>query len=818
MKTGKNIFWAFGIVIAIFAADRVHAQFMPVVYDRSYGKEIQYDKICPDFRNGDVVAVGESGGHAMVTWFNRHGVSILSRKFPAGDFSKITNIFPLQDGKVLLVGCRTISSRDSRSATGRAIVLTSKGAVEQDVRVGEFGSCVTLGRQLADGGLILSGDSPAVSGGRKPFVCKISPSGRLVYNYIPTAGEICTGLNVLGSGTEYLHVAFSSKDNEGSCVVRLDERGKPFFITQLPDRTFRIEKMASTVDGELYLAGEGQKTGGAVIKIRPEGDIVFQKQIVPTSVETKLNQLIVCPTGEIMVGGNDLTNSYYAQLRSDGTELISLVDRGAIAGITHDAVSGSCVVSLYDPATSLGKIIKFSRQGHRLYEKNTAADYTSLRINGNGDLLMGSPTTGRLSMLSSLGELLFDRYVVENTPTSFLASALPANGEAIFLGDGSRIVKLAYGIYVSDISVNKPIMGSTMATFTVTLSGYSFTSEGAPLPVTVDYKTRPVSASEGVNYDPVAGTLSFVPSTDGSDRYLNKFSVEVPINANDLLEGNRMFNLDLSNITNSYLIRSSSQALIKDQPAMVRLIGTKAGIEGEKDIVYELGIFKTNGVALTNATRANIVIDGTYGKGTADQLDFDMGRLPRLTIKPEMHSGQYCVETKEDSRYESVKNVVVDFSQIYAMSDTNIGFGSSVLSCEGELYDQPALVSIEPLGDFGRKNNVVSGFFKVSLLRAKDGALQTNCSGGDILIDAVIDPSTTGQVGQDFVLTNLHDLRIWGDDKSSTVNINGMVLFSPDSTARNVVVKLNGVKAVAGGGKTSVSPTQFISGFNIRNK
>lgn len=818
MKTGKNIFWAFGMAMAIFAASRVQAQFMPVVYDRSYGKEIHYEQVCPDFSNGDVVAVGENGGHPMVIWLNRLGESILSRKFPAGDFAKITNVFPLQDGKVLLVGCRTVPPRDNRGATGRAIVLTSNGVVEQDVRVGEPGSCITLGRQLADGSLILGGDSPAVTGGRKPFVCKISPSGRVIYNYIPTAGEVCVGLNVLGSSTEYLHVAFSSKDNEGSCVVRLDERGKPFFITQLPDRTFHIEKMASTVDGDLYLVGEGQKAGGAVIKIRPEGDIVFQKQIVPTSVETKLDQLIVCPTGEIMVGGNDLTNSYYAQLRPDGTELISQVDRGVIAGITHDPVSGSCVASLYNPETSQGKIVKFSRQGHRMYEKNTAASYTSLRINGNGDLLMGSPTTGRLSMLSSLGELLFDRYVVENTPTPFAAASLPANGEAVFLSDGSRIIKLAHGIYMSDIQVSKPIMGSATATFTVTLSGYSFTPEGAPLPVTVDYKTRPVTASEGVNYDPVAGTLSFVPSTDGSDRYLNKFAVEVPINANDLLEGSRTFNLDLSNISNSYLIRSSSQALIKDQPAIVRLIGTKAGIEGEQDIVYELGIFKTNGVALTNATRANIVIDGIYGKGTADQLDFDMGRLPRLTIQPDMHSGQYRVQTKEDTRYESVKSVVIDFSQIYAMSDTDVHFSSSVLSCKGELYDQPALVAIESLGDFGRKNNVVSGFFKVSLLRAKDGALLTNCSGGDILIDAAIDQSTTGQLGQDFVLTNLHDLRIWGDDKSSTVNINGMVLYSPDSASRNVVVKLNGAKAVANGGKISVSPSKAISGFVIRNK
>ena len=148
MKTGKNIFWAFGMAMAIFAASRVQAQFMPVVYDRSYGKEIHYEQVCPDFSNGDVVAVGENGGHPMVIWLNRLGESILSRKFPAGDFAKITNVFPLQDGKVLLVGCRTVPPRDNRGATGRAIVLTSNGVVEQDVRVGEPGSCITLGLSL----------------------------------------------------------------------------------------------------------------------------------------------------------------------------------------------------------------------------------------------------------------------------------------------------------------------------------------------------------------------------------------------------------------------------------------------------------------------------------------------------------------------------------------------------------------------------------------------------------------------------------------------------------------------------------------------
>ena len=42
METGKNIFRALCVVVAVFFATRVQAQFMPVVYNRSYGEEIHY--------------------------------------------------------------------------------------------------------------------------------------------------------------------------------------------------------------------------------------------------------------------------------------------------------------------------------------------------------------------------------------------------------------------------------------------------------------------------------------------------------------------------------------------------------------------------------------------------------------------------------------------------------------------------------------------------------------------------------------------------------------------------------------------------------
>lgn len=817
MKSLRNTIVAIGLILSLGYAKTASAQFMPVVYDNVYGKGNKFITATADFQSGDVVMSNVTEGRVVVTWLNREGNSRYAKRFNADEISSVSKIIPLSEEKVLIVGQRKVSERDKNRQTGCAMILNMKGGIERSLTVGENGTNLKNGELLTNGNLILSGSTPNPKGGTLAYVCKVSPKDKVVYNYTAAVGEECHWFNVMGSRTEYLNAAFTSQDKEGCSVVRLDENGKPYFITALPDPTFRIEKMTSSLEGDIYLVGQGKQIGGAIIKIRPEGDIVFQKQIVPATSATKLDKLILCPTGELLVGGNDAQNAYFALLRADGTELSSNVDGGVVAGIANNPANGDCIVSLYS-TQGQGKIIKLSKQGRRLYEKLSAANYTSLRINMSGDLLMAAPETGRLTMLSNLGELLFDRFVVENNPQQFANVYLPQNGEVIFATHDSRVAKLAHGVYVGDIIVNKPINGYTTAIFTVTLSGYAYSAEGAPIPVTVNYATNPISASEGVNYDPVAGTLSFVPSTDGSNRYLNKFVVEVPVKANDLLEGERTFALDLSNVKNSYLIRSNSIAAIEDQIAIVKLISTKAGTEGQADIGFTLGLFKTNGVALTNATKADIVIDGVYGKGTADKLDFDMGRMPRLVIASGQHSGEFNVMTLEDTRYESVKNVVIDFNQIFVMSDTQVSFGANILSCTGELYDQPAMVAIESLGDHTKLNNTLSGFFKVSLLRAKDGALLTNNSGGDIFLTVDVNENSSAKQGVDFVLSNTHDLRIWGDDKSSAVNLNGMVLYTQGQEQKTVAVTLKSVRSGDKAQKLSVSSDKNNAQFTITNK
>lgn len=817
MKKFKNIALAIFFILALAAGQKATAQFMPVVYDNNYGRDNQFTTASADFQNGDVVVAGTNSGDVIVAWLDRHGNSRFTLDFSPEEFSEITGVWAVADDKVLVTGARRPGSKDKAPVSGRAMVIDIEGSVERSLTVGYAGTTLTGGKLLPDGSLILSGRNETAEG-CNGIVCKIDRNDRTVYTYVAGVGEQCDWFDVQGSGSESLSAAFTSPEG-GSSVVRLDENGKPYFITQIPDPSFVIEKMVAGMENDLYLVGQGQALGGAVVKIRQEGDIVFQKEIVPASQTTVLDQLIVCPSGEILVGGNDSVNSYFLLLRNDGTVLSANVDTGKVSSIAIDPSNSDCLVSIYNPTVGSGKIVKMSRQGRRLYEKITAANYTSMFINMNGDVLLGSPHTGRLSMLSGLGELLFDRYVVENTPTQFADVYLPTTGEAVFVDNDSRVAKLAHSVYVSDIVVNKPINGHSSATFTVTVSGYSFSKEGAPLPVSVAYNTRPITASEGVNFDAVAGTISFVPSTDGSDRYLSKFTVEVPVSANNMLEGSRTFALDLADVRNSYLIKSSSIATIEDQPAIVRMIGTTPGLEGEKDIIYELGIFKRDGTRLVNTTNAEIVIDGTYGNGTADRLDFNMGRLPRLTIAKGDHSGTFNVETLEDTRYEAAKNVILNFNKIYAMSDTDVSFGADLVSCSGTLYDQPAMIAIESLGDrIKRSNDVVGGLFKISLVSAKNGQLLTNSSGADIAITASPSTECSAGLGTDFVITNAHDLRISSDGRSSAVNLNGLVLYNSDPVSKEVIVNLGDVTAGTEAGPISVSPQQNAARFTILNK
>ncbi len=361
MKSIDKYILIAGLFAGVLSTTPAAAQYMPVVYDKNYGRAHQFEVMETDFTNGEAVAAGVSDSRASLTWLDRSGGSRLFKRFPGDEFERILALESVGDGQVLVMGYRHIPAGDKRSrATGHAMLMGSNGVVERDFYIGEPGTKIMAGQVLPDGHIILSGSTLNKEGREAGFVCKVSPRNKVVYFYTAVTGAVCRHFDVLGNRSELLHAAFTDGKG-GSSVVRLDENGKPYFLTTLPDESYRIERMVSTADGDIYLVGQGEKAGGTVVKIRPEGDEVFNKPIVPASADTRLDQLGVLPTGELLVGGHDSKNSYFALLRSDGTVLISSADRGEVSAIAQNIAGDHCVVSLYDRSASRGKIIKLSK-------------------------------------------------------------------------------------------------------------------------------------------------------------------------------------------------------------------------------------------------------------------------------------------------------------------------------------------------------------------------------------------------------------------------------------------------------------------------
>ena len=93
-------------------------------------------------------------------------------------------------------------------------------------------------------------------------------------------------------------------------------------------------------DGSVIVTGNSSTDGGIIYKIRPEGDIVFAKTLIPANQgSVMLNQLQVARNGNILVGGSG-SKGYYALLRNDGTALYSGTSNGGVRGVGMNRTDG----------------------------------------------------------------------------------------------------------------------------------------------------------------------------------------------------------------------------------------------------------------------------------------------------------------------------------------------------------------------------------------------------------------------------------------------------------------------------------------------
>lgn len=810
-------FWVIILVGAIYSLP-IKAQYMPVVFDKQYGKSSEVKNACP-LSNNDVVLVTKAKDKYEVIWVDRNGDVVYN--LPLVGFTTVNQISEIGKEHLLVVG----QGFDNKSKVkkgflnGKAIVLDRKGRIVNQIQAGDEGTNFLKGVALRNGDFIFSGYKSTSAEDKYGVILKTNKDGEQLYQFRKIDSGYCDHFVVLGNDVEYVCAGFSSNDKENGkgAAVRLDQNGKPYYITELPLAGFYVTGIDANInDGSITLIGNSNTDQGAVYKIRPEGDIIFEKKLGDTHKDVvKMTDLKVAKNGNILVGGSSSDKAFYALLRSDGTPLHIGSSSGFVSALEMNQNTSESVVVTYNPKTHWGAFTCIQPSGNAEFTRAIDGHFNNVQLSNDNEVLLLSSSQGRVAMFSPTGDKEFDRYINDNKPFQFNEVVTSLSGEMFFYDAGSRLVKLGHGLYVSDLKITKPVNGTSTAIFTVTLTGYSTTATGSPIPVTVDYTTKALSAVVGVNFVPVSGKLSFTPSRGVKGRYLVKQEIEVPIVSNDLIEGSKNLQLVLSNAQQSYLVKPVGDAVIEDQQALVKLIATEPGQEGSKDVVYELGLFKTDGTPLKNATGANIVVDGNYGSGTADALDFDMGLTPRVVFANGTQKSTFNVKTVENTRYELPKTVIVNFDKVHNLSSSNVSFEGGVLSCKGYIIDQPASLVISTLGDHRANSDVISGFFTVSLVRSSDGALLTNTTGSDIIVNCTAASESTAQLGKDYVFTNLHELRIRGGNDQSSVNVNGIVLYNSDNVEKLVKLKIDKVIQPSGAQPINVSTENSTAQFKI---
>ena len=787
------------LLYLLLTGGSIFAQSMPVVFDKKYGESSKLQQVCFTDKN-EVVLSLKKGEYVLLSWIDRNG-NVRYTKILSG-FTEVNNIKQVAGGKVLVVGQSSrprvdVKSRKKKAEperpllAGRALIIDRDEQLTADLYVGDEGASLLQGEVTRSGHLILAGYEKRRDGRRRGILLKTTPDGSTVYKYISPIGSACTRFQVLGSVVEYVCASFSADGVDApSSVVRLDNRGKPYYTTLLPAPEFTCTGIdASAMDGSMLVIGHSPIEGGLLYKIRPEGDIVFAKTVIPPGDQPLVEYMNVSRTGTILVGGNDSAHGYYMMLREDGTSLFARRVTGGLACLRANPATGEGIVTTFDSTATRGSLLKLSGAGKVDFEKAIDGCFDNIRLSSTGEVTLLSRAEGRVSFYSPFGELLSDGYISGKKAAAYDGSLVASSGELLFYGADNRLVKLGHGLHVSDVKITKPVNGLATALFTVTLTGFATDPSGVALPASVSYETRALSANEADHFVPVSGKLAFVPAKGETNRYQIKQDIEIPIKANDLIEGTKEFEVILSAVEQAYLIKPVGKGIIEDQLAVVKLVSVDDGIEDSKDICYEVGLFKTDGKALVNNTGTDIILDGSYGEGTADAQDFDMSVPPRAIIPNGRTSASFSVKTLGDARYELPKTVVVNFTKIHALAGARVSFEGALLACTGTVVDQPAILVASSLGDKRSNNNVVSGFFNLALRRASDNVLITNTTGDDIIIHFIIDPDATATEGKDFVLTNRHDLRIDGNGSHGSVNLFGVVLHSTSQEA--VVLKMS---------------------------
>lgn len=246
-------------------------------------------------------------------------------------------------------------------------------------------------------------------------------------------------------------------------------------------------------------------------------------------------------------------------------------------------------------------------------------DYTAV----SGTLTFADGVTSKTISLPIINDM-----VAEPSETLFVTLTSPATPDVV-AATGVIVVRIfdpnnATVLNVNAVSVNEGDVGTTNAFITVSLN------IAIGQTVTVNYQTLAMTATSGVDFQPVSGSLTFPPGVTAR-------IVTVPIIGDTIDEPDETFRLSLSNAVNAAIAVSNNPPVVlildDDPPPAVVVddIGVIGGTSGTTDAVFTLSLSSKSGrqLSVNFATADGTATAGSDYQSATGTVVFNAGETSK---------------------------------------------------------------------------------------------------------------------------------------------------------------------------------------------
>ncbi len=602
------------------------------------------------------------------------------------------------------------------------------------------------------------------------------------------------GAAILGTNTTYVTIT----DNDAGVTIAtnrysISEGGTNVVLTvnRFGDTNSTVQVDYSTVDG-------GAVGGSDFTSVA--GSLVFTSSVVSMTITVPITDDSVIETNETfrVILSNPTLG---AVLGTNAAATVTILENDSTVRLTTNVVSvlenatNTTVTVLRAGGTNYTVTVDFLTSDGTA---TAASDYSAT----NGTLTFGPGITSRTVLVP----ILNDTNIEGNETFRFALTNL--TGGATFNGATNLTATILDNDSVIDFVTSAITVAESVGSNVVTV----VRTGGVAAPATVAYATVPGSASAGLDYTSLSGTLTFNAGET------NK-TITLVIKNDTLTETNETFSLILTNTTGEAVLGTNSPYVvtITDDDTSYAF-STNAYSVNETAGTVTLSIDRTGTLSTTNTVRAITRV------GTAGTNDFIATNVV-VTFLP--------TETNKTVTIGIVHDSIVESSETFTVSLTNVTGGAvasgvtnavvtivdndnSIVIAAGSLQlsvsegASNAIVTIQRTGDLATTNTVDYATADNSALAGSDytnttGTLTFNAGTNSLTISIPIIDDSTVETNENFRLvisnpglgavitsTNTSHINILENDSLVRLSTNALSVLETGTNAILTVTRSGG--------------------------